>query len=168
MADIDNVKLGVCSVSFNGVDLGHTKGGVVVNYEPTIHRVEVDKYGKSLAKPILIGEKFSVEVPLAEFTLANLQVGLPAGTDATDAVTLGREAGYDLSAEAATLVLHPIANEASDRSEDVVLYKAVVTEAVELSYMVDGERVIKVTFEAMIDETKSDGNLLGLMGDSDA
>jgi hypothetical protein len=31
MADVTNVQLGVCSVSYNGLDLGHTLGGVEVS-----------------------------------------------------------------------------------------------------------------------------------------
>jgi len=167
-ADIANVEMGVCTVTFDDVDLGHTKGGCLVSYAPDVHKVTVDKYGSTPAKMILIGERLTVKVPLAEATLANIMVAIPGSTDATDAATIGRSSGFDLSTVAATLVLHPIANEASDRSEDVVLYKAVAVEQVEIPFLFDGERVIEVTFEAMIDETQSDGSYLGLIGDSDA
>lgn len=166
MGTIANVKVGVCSVTFNSTDLGHTKGGVTVSYEPTYHDITVDEYGETVAEKVLIGENFTATVPLAESTLANVMVAIPGSTDATDAATIGRKAGRRMSNDAATLVLHPIANAAEDRSEDVVLYSAVVSESVEVPFMVDGERVLECTFQAMIDSTKSDGTYLGLIGDS--
>lgn len=171
MADITNVKLGACSVKFNDVDLGHTKGGVTVNYEPEYYDIQVDKYGNSVAEKVLIGESLKVTVPLAESVLSNLEIAMPAasesGTPTADAITLGRVAGERMAQYAAALVIHPLANEASDRSEDVVIYKAIVAEAIEMKFANDGERIIEVVFHALIDESKSDGNYLGLIGDSD-
>ena len=69
-------------------------------------------------------------------------------------------------AAAAELVLHPIAND--DLSEDAVIYKAIISNEIALPFTFDGERVIEVTFEALVDESKSDGNYLGLIGDSTA
>lgn len=166
MADITEVKLGVCEVSFNNVDLGHTKGGVVVSYAPEYVDIQVDKYGNTTADKRLLGEKFTAKVPLAESTLANLSVAMPAGTTTANKITLGSKAGVGLAGLAHLLVLHPQANEASDRSEDVIFYKAVAGSPVELGFTNDGVRIIEVTFEAMIDETKSDGDYLGMIGDS--
>lgn len=167
MSDVTNVKMGVCSATF-GSDLGHTKGGVVVIYTPDIHDTTVDKYGSTVVEKYVVGESLIARVPLAESTLANLAIAIPAGDDAAIAtkLTLGRDAGFKLSDEAAELVLHPIANAANDLSEDVVLYSAVANEAVELAFKVDGEKIFEVTFVALIDESKNTGNYLGLIGDS--
>lgn len=168
MADTTNVKLGVCSVSFGGTDLGHTKGGVEVTYSPEFYDMTVDKYGNTPYDAALIGEMLSAKVPLAEFTVANLGVAMPAATETASKVTVGKNAGFRLETVAAELVLHPIANEASDLSEDVVFYKAVVKSEVLLPYKTEEERIIEVTFNALLDESKSDGNYLGLFGDSTA
>ena len=165
MADITNVKLGVCSVTFNGVPLGHTKGGVVVTYTPDYHDVTVDQYGNTVVEKVLIGEKLTAKVPLAESTLANLAVAIPAG-DGTGNLTIGKQAGELMAQYAKELVLHPIANEANDLDEDVVFFKALNTGEVALNFMFDGERVVEVTFEALLDETQTDGSYLGLIGDS--
>ena len=66
MPDITNVKIGVCSVIYNGVDLGHTVGGVEVSYEAQHKDLNVDKYGQTPIEKVLIGEKFMAKVPLAE------------------------------------------------------------------------------------------------------
>lgn len=166
MADITNVKLGVCDVKFNNVSLGHTKGGVVVTYTPEYHDVQVDKYGNTIVEKVLIGEMLTAKVPLAEATAANLAAAIPAGTLDTENLSIGKQAGELMAQYAKELVLHPIANEASDRSEDVVFYKALNTAEVALNYTFDGERIVEVTFEALLDETQTDGSYLGLIGDS--
>src|SRR3990167_7629056 len=100
MADATNVKVGACSVTFNSVDLGHTKGGVEVSYEPVYHDVSVDKFGESIVDKYLMGEKWTVKVPLAEFTIANLKAAMPQGTFAGAAnarITLGHSAGTKAS-----------------------------------------------------------------------
>jgi hypothetical protein len=169
MADIDNVKLGPCSVKFNSVDVGHTKGGVTVSYEAEYHDIQVDKYGNTVAEKVLLGESLKVTVPLAENTIANMEIAIPAGTDVTgDRVTIGKDAGLRMSTVAKELVLHPLANESSDLSEDVVLHKAVVSEGIEWKYAADGERMAEVVFHALLDEAKADGNRLGFIGDSTA
>jgi hypothetical protein len=165
-ADITNVKLGVCSVNFNNVDLGHTKGGVIVTYTPEYHDITVDKYGNTVAEKVLIGEKLTAKVPLAESTLANLTVAMPAGTADADKITVGKQAGELMAQYAKSLVLHPIANIAGDLSEDVVFNKAIVTSEIALNFTFDGERVTDVTFEALLDETQADGAYLGFFGDS--
>lgn len=170
MADIDNVKLGPCSVKFNGVDVGHTKGGVTVNYEPEYYDIQVDKYGNTIAEKILVGESLKVTVPLAEMTLANMAIAIPNATSAAggDKYTIGKDAGVRMSSLAKELVLHPLANAVNDLSEDVVLHKAIATDAIEWKYGNDGERIAEVTFAALLDESKSDGNRLGFLGDSTA
>jgi hypothetical protein len=46
------------------------------------------------------------------------------------------------------------------------MHKAVVSNTIELPYQNDGERIIEVEFTALLDESKSDGNYLGFLGDS--
>lgn len=167
MADITQVRVGVCSVTFNGVDLGLTKGGVTVSYEPTFHEISVDQYGETVVDAVLTGEKFTAKVPLAESTIANLKVAIPNATFAGAAnkrITIGKTSGTRQSTVAAQLVLHP-QNEGT-RVNDIVLYKAFVNSTVELAHTIDGEKVIECEFMALLDSTKSDGNYLGLIGDS--
>jgi len=167
MADITKVKVGVCSVVFNGVDLGHTSGGVEVVYTPQHYDVVVDKYGKSIGDKILIGESLVAKCPLAEYTIANLKNAIPQSQfqgagNAT--VHIGKSAGASARAVAALLVLHPIAE--GTKAFDIVFNKAYAANTVTLAHKIDAERIIEVDFEALIDETKSDNNYLGFVGDS--
>jgi hypothetical protein len=168
MSDISNVKMGVCSVKYGSTDLGHTKGGVTVTYEPDIHDITVDKYGSTPAEKVLIGQKLRATVPLAETTIANLAIAIPEGDEGTSSIKIGGEVGLRLSSVAETLVLHPIANESTDLSEDVVIYNAIVTNSISIPFKVDEERVVELEFEGIIDESREDGDRLGLIGDSTA
>lgn len=79
-----NVKLGVCSVSYGGVDLGLTQGGVEVTVASETHTVEVDQFGKTPINEYVMGRKVTVKVPLAETTLENLLATMPGSTLVTD------------------------------------------------------------------------------------
>ncbi len=169
MADITNVQVGVCTVTFNSIDLGHTQGGVEVSYEPVYHDVAVDKYGETVVEKYLIGEKLTAKVPLAEYTIANLRNSMPQATFAGAAnarITLGTTAGVKAKAVAYQLVLHPQIE--GTRRHDIVFHKAYVSSSIVLNHKNDEEKIIEVTFEALLDETKSAGNYLGLIGDSTA
>lgn len=165
-----NVQMGVCSVTLGGTDLGHTKGGVEVSYEQSHKDIAVDAYGTSPVRKVLTGEKFKVKVPMAEYTILNLNKAMAQSllTGAGQArLTVGQKSGVDSTSIAAQLVLHPTAAGAS-RAYDVVLYKAYPISTVTLHHSVDAEKIISVEFEALIDETKTAGNYLGLIGDSAA
>jgi len=169
MPDATNIKIGACSVTFNAVNLGHTKGGVELSYSPEYTDITADQFGNTPIDKSLTGEIMTVKVPLTESQVANLAVAVPLGTvvGATDGrLTMGKDAGARLAAVAAQLVLHPLVNGATDYSDDVVLHKVAVHGEVVLPFMVDEQRVIEVEFVAFIDTTKSSGNYLGHMGDS--
>lgn len=169
MADTTNIKIGVCSVTYNDVDLGHTKGGVTVSYSPEYSDITADQYGNTPVDKSLVGETLTVTVPLTESQVANINKAIPLSTLAGTSdgrATIGKEAGNKLASLAYELVLHPFANAVGDLSEDVVIHKAVVHSDIEVGFTNDDQRIIEVEFVALIDTTKADGNLLGHIGDS--
>ena len=168
MADATKIQLGVCSVTYKGVDLGHTIGGVTVTYTPEYHETKVDKYGSSVVEKFLVGERIVAKGSLAEWTLANLQVAISQGTlQGDDSVSIGSVAGKKASLTAGLLVLHPLAAGAvTVRDFDVCIYKAVVTNELAIEMKNDGEKLLPVEFDGLVDEGRSDGNMLGFIGDS--
>lgn len=168
MADVTNVKVGVCDITFNSVNLGHTKGGVEVSYEPEYHEVAVDLYGNTPVEKYLMGERLTAVVPLAEYTIANLQVAIPQSVSAGggERITVGAKAGKKATDDASELVIHPVG--ATGLENDIVFHQAYVDSVVTLPHRNDEERLVEVTFVALLDESKSDGNYLGLIGDSSA
>lgn len=79
-SDTKNVKLGVCLVTYDGVDLGYTKGGVEVEVKTETKKVMVDQFGNSEINEYILGRTCMVKVPLAETTVENLARFMPGAT----------------------------------------------------------------------------------------
>lgn len=78
-----NIRLGTCSISYKGVDLGYTMGGVEVEVETTTHETKVDQFGDIVANEFIMGRSIMVRAPMAEVTLANLIDIMPGATMVT-------------------------------------------------------------------------------------
>lgn len=169
MADTSNVDIGPCSVYLQGVDLGHTQGGVTLTYEPSSVELKVDQYGDTPVDYALLGESVMVTCNLAEITEANVAKAITNSTLSTSGgdsmVKLGATAGARYSTNAGgQLILHPLANAANDLSGDVTLYNVIIDDSVELNYSPSEQKILQVTFKALIDENKAEGNRLGHYG----
>lgn len=167
MPAIANVKLGSCEIIFGSTNLGHTKNGVELSYEPMYHEVSVDLYGQTVVEKHLIGEKLTAVCTLAEYTMANLNVAMPFSTLAGSGnarITLGAKAGKKATTKTSQLVIKPLTSTGNENN--IVFYKAFVDSVVTIPHKNDEERLVEVTFTALLDETKLDGNYLGLIGDS--
>ena len=167
MADASNVRIGACTVTFRGTDLGHTLGGVTFNYEPDYEDLRVDKWAGPIDKA-LTSENLTITVRLAEPQVQRLRYAIAAATydssGANSSLELGKSTGFLGSSVAGHLRLHPQRLTNTDQSEDINIFKAVPVDEVELEYTVDDQLVAEVTFQALVDETKSDGTVLGHIG----
>lgn len=158
-SDTKNVKLGVCSVSYNGVDLGYTKGGVEVAVTTETKKVMVDQFGQTVINEIVMSRNCTVKVPLAETTLENLVLIMPGaalsgtgvGAASTKKVDVTTAVGVSLLDIAAPLVLHPLSKAANDKTEDFTIPKASTPGAISFSYQFDNERVFNCEFSAYPD-----------------
>ncbi len=114
------------------------------------------------------GENLMIKATLAEPTKTNTDRAAGGTTyesgSAGDRVHFGRKTGYLLSQDAVELVLHPRDRAATDYSKDITIYRAITKEAIELSYTVEDQRVLEITYNALPDDTKIDGRLLGRVG----
>ena len=171
-SSLSNVKLGVCSLTFNAVDLGYTKGGVDVEVSTETYTVMVDQFGNTPINDYIIGRTCTVTTPLAETTLDNLVSIMPGATKVTDAVDntkikvdVVNGVGTNLIDSAQELVLHPIAAGASV-AEDFVIPKANTPGQMTFAYRLDEERIFNCTWTAYPDTSAS--NLLFTYGDKTA
>lgn len=149
-----NVKLGVCTVKFGGVDLGFTKGGVEVTVETESHTVMVDQFGSTPISEYITGRTCTVKVPLAETTINHLEAIMPGATivgttDPYASVTTG--VGTELIAIAKVLRLHPKALLSTDVTQDFIIPLAATTGAINFAYKLDEERIFNVEFKAYAD-----------------
>ena len=101
-SNTENVKLGVCQIFFDGIDLGYTKGGVEVEVTSETKKVEVDQFGKTPIDEIIMSRAVSVKAPLAETTLENLVRTMPGarlesvgGAKANGTITIASQPAAD-------------------------------------------------------------------------
>lgn len=101
MSSTENVKLGVCNVLFDGVDLGFTKGGVEVEVATSTKEITVDQMGETPIGEVIMGRTVQATVPLAETTLDNLVAVMPGsvlisdGNKATGSIVFSSAAPVD-------------------------------------------------------------------------
>lgn len=169
----EDIKLGPCNVTYDGVDLGATIGGVEVQVATTTHETKVDQLGETVVKEYITGRNVSVKVPLAEATVDNMVALMPGATkvvDATDPtkmrVDVAVSPGFDLLKAAKPLVLHPVHLPLEDKSEDFTVNLANCAGELNFAYQLDQERVFTCNFKGYPDAEK--GYQLYSYGDPDA
>lgn len=170
----NNVKLGVCRIYFNGIDLGYTQGGVDVEVSTDTHKVMVDQFGETEVNEYIMKRTCQVTVPLAETTVDNMVTIMPGATLVTDSVDTNKKrvdvttgVGTSLLDSAQELILRPIEldTQTPDKSEDFVVPLAATAGALQFAYKVDEERVFNTVFTAYPDSAT--GKLFHF-GDEDA
>jgi hypothetical protein len=171
-SDVSNVKLGACSVTFGGTDLGYTKGGVEVEITTNRKQVTIDQFGETAVNDYITGRQVMVRVPLAEHDLATLVSVLPGATLVTDGVDATKMRidvdsgqGTSLRDLAQALVLSPTASNAS-ANEDFEVFLAAPVGDLSFSFRHDEERVYSIEFMGYVDT--ANGNQLFAIGDSTA
>ena len=168
----ENVKLGVCNVTFDAVDLGLTKGGVEVEVTTETHKVMVDQFGNVPVNEYIVAREVKIRVPMAETTLENLIKIMPGATLVTDGTTPTKKkvnvehgTGINLLSLAKQLILHPAALTALDKSQDFTVPLAMTAGALTYSYKLDEERIYNVEFAAYPNSTT---DIMFIVGDPSA
>lgn len=150
-----NFHIGGGAVALDGDDVGLlAEDGAVVHYEPSVHLHKSAKYGDTPVKATLIGQMLSVEMSMGEYTWENMQRAYAGVTAEDGRVQFGGLAGQEVVGK--SLVLSPF-----DGTEKWYFRNAVPTSAVETPYNVKNERVMKVTFTALIDIEAEEAESLG-------
>jgi hypothetical protein len=151
----DNVQLGTCSVVFDSVDLGLTKGGVEVNVSTMTYKISVDQFGATEINEYITGRTCLVKVPMAETDLTLLAKVLPDATLYTSGsnkkVKVKTSTGKSLRSFAGTLVLHPIALASSAKNNDFTVPIAAPKGEFNFAYKFDEERIYNVEFQGYPD-----------------
>jgi len=155
MADASNFRIGAGSLSVDGVDVGlTTEEGVVVNYEPEVHLHKSGKYGNTPVKASLTGQTLTLEVWMGEHTFDNIEDAFAGVVQADGKIKFGGLAGREIAGK--ELVLTPF-----DGTPSWYFRSAVPTSAVETAYKVGDERIVHVTFTALVDTDAADADVLG-------
>lgn len=155
MSDTKNVKVGVCKVFLDGVDLGFTQGGVEFTVNTMTHKVEVDQFGKSVINESIIGREVKVKTPFAESTIDNFSALFPSffsieGTTAKR-LSVDTAVGVSLLETAKMLTLHPVNRKDFDYSEDIIIPLANTPGNLNFAYALEKERIFDTEFNGYPD-----------------
>lgn len=156
---VKNIKLGACKVSFGGVDLGYTKGGVQVEVATETLKVTVDQHGQTTMSELVQGRNITITAPLAESVLKNMVDLMPGSTlnEDDNAVTITSAQGVNLIDVAKKLVLTP-----QDTTDYVLtIPKAATAGNFTMTYQSDDVRVFSVQFTAYPDDDGVLGKMSG-------
>ncbi len=162
--DLSKIETGPCKVTYKSVACGHTMGGVTFGVKPQLRERKVDEYGEHLADLIYQGDQVDCKAKFAEKTMQVVQTVYQFGSSISSSCWgIGKLPGTKGSSLAGALVLHPL--DGSGTVDDVTFYKAVVSDVGEVQFgSVGNDRVFEATFKMLIDESKSDGQLIGKIG----
>lgn len=158
--------LGVCRVSFNGVDYGKTLNNIEIQKDQDIKEIFYAQDGTKRADNVRTGIAYMVTCEFAVPTIALLNA-IDAGiskSGAGNSASFGRN-NYTLwSSESSELVLTRVDSE-GDSSVDpffkMTFYKAHGEQTGPIAYGPDQQRTIQVTFHIYYDETKNSFGYVG-------
>lgn len=166
---LSDIKVKPMSVTWDGLDLGSTSGGVSITPAAELVDIVADQQGSQPIDSVLTGVSISVTMTLLELNAANYNkmiggaVGAEHNDGGTAVVGYGTSKNFsNMLANASGLQLRPIGN--SDASEDWYFWKA-LPEVTGLSFVADSANSIEVTFRIYADTSKDSQISLGLYGD---
>lgn len=163
--NITRITGGPAQVKMDDDDVSHTQGGVTVNISPQNRNRWVDQFGEgSVLSVIHTGDDIRATVPWAQWDGAVLSHIYAPGLDATSSsagglefLGLGRYAGYTYVPMDMKII--PFA--AADDSKFAHFFKVVPMGEFSFTFTADEDRIIEVEYTALIDQSKSDGMLIG-------
>lgn len=155
---LTNINMDLADVTFDGVSLGFTKGGVEVNITQAFVDAIIDDFGDTPVKTYDKGVQIEVIVHLAESARANLAVAFPTAVVMGDRLKFGAQAGSVIPT--GRLVINPV----QGNLDPVVVYAARPTSEVALPFNLDDIATIDITFMGTIDADRADGDRLFRIG----
>lgn len=164
MSDYDNVVSGPASLLIDDIAMGHTEGGIEATITPQNRARNVDQFGKGECNIIHQGDQVRVKAALAEWTAQTLAAIYAAGNNQTTAgsgdkyMGIGRSAGFIYTAKDMKIV--PLLE--VDDGKRIQFYRVTPTGAFNITYDdASKDRIFDPDFTCLLDETKTDGELIG-------
>lgn len=168
MSSIDNIQLGACSVTFDGVDLGLTKGGVEINIQTDTQKFTVDYFNKTVIREYIVNRIATVTTPLSESSFENFKVmfagAIHYNDGTTEKVVVNNATGTLLNDFTAQMILHPLSLPVDDKSQDVTFPICYPKGNTSFSFKYDEEKVYSLEFTVLHNTTTG---VLFVVGDPD-
>lgn len=162
MPDTANVVSGPALVKIDAADLAHTQGGITFSLAAQNRVQTVDQYGASAIGIVHLGDEVTVTCPFVEWVIDVLNsIYDPGDQSEAENIGFGRAAGYVYTD--VDLQVVPIAT--SLQTKFVQVYKAIPVGEFEVQFNTESDRIFSTRYTAVVDETKTDGRLLGAIYD---
>ena len=173
MGTVTNIKVQPMEVTWSGSALGFTDGDLELALTEDVVDITAHQEGTNVLSAIRTGKSAELSITLKETNTALVkhilgQSGVadnPSGATANVVVGWGSSRDFThVLSQAGKLVLHPVANAASARSEDIAAWKAYPMPE---SFTFSGENpsTLSVTFKIYPDTSKADEFRLLVIGD---
>ena len=148
------------------VELGLTADESTLVIEQAGEEITAEQYGASPIDYLYGGQKVTARLLFLDWNNTSLLKLLPGSTQSAGptrkAWQIGNIPGVLASSLAKLLRLHPVKTaDITDDSEDIVLYLAAPIMVAEIALSNRRARALAVSFLALVDTSKADGNLLG-------
>lgn len=160
--NVSNITSGPAQVTLATIEVGHTAGGVAFTITPQNRPRNVDQFGSGEVDMIHTGDECRMTVPWAEWTADVLAEIYDPGNDqtagsATPYIGLGRSAGYIYTVQAAQIVPRLTA----DANKLVDLNRVTPIGEISFNHQAEDDRIFETEFACLVDESATDGELIG-------
>lgn len=155
----DNIVVSEGILELDGTDVGHLADAVTVRVEREYLDVESQRR-KGVVKKVLTSERMYVSTSLHESTLTNLMKAWDQQGTAEVSGTSANIGGVSSNEH----TLSVVGQAPNDKSRTFTIYRAVNTDAGELSFNKNEDSSIPVEFECLKDTNNTDGDGNPLFG----
>ena len=162
-----NFQLGACTISVDGTEVGYTtEDGISVSITGELKDVRPSR-ASAPAEAFSSIEGIEITGKMLQTAEQATLLGyiLPSATVSGDQVKFGREPGYRASANVASIVLHPVDQDAVT-TQDITIYRGLFDNSTEIEYGDEGERSYAFKIKGYFDDSRTDGDRLFSFGSS--
>jgi len=160
-----NIVSGPAQVKLNTSEIGHTAGSLQATITPQNRPRVVDQFGSSEVAIIHTGDQVRLTIPFAEWAAATLAEVYEPGNDQTGSgsgssggyMGIGRSAGYVYTTQLAQIIPR-LTTEAAKLLE---FWKVTPIGELSLPFSAEDDRVFETEFACLVDESQTDGELIG-------
>jgi hypothetical protein len=161
--DASKIVSGPATFELASESIGHTQGGIQATITPNNRARVVDQYGTATVNVVHLGDTVRMTVPFAEWAAATIAEVYNPGLDMTAFASspkymgVGRKPGYLYTDQQAAII--PLTS--ADTGKFVMFWAVTPIGELQLMFNTEADRIFSTEFACMVDESKTDGELIG-------
>jgi hypothetical protein len=156
-ADSNNVLIGAATITIDGADIGYTKGGTKVRFQPSYVDVKADQ-AVGTVKKARSDESMFVTIPMIEPTLARIRIAFDQPSANLSGSTLLLGYNNSCSINEHVIILTGVAPSCTVRTW--TLFRCVAIGNIEYVMNRDQETVMAVEFECLKNNSGAFGTIV--------